>query len=184
MLGLRIDTLLGLSRHRYTYAVARRSVSPVMNRPRLEKLCKRRGSMRQTVTQRQASPVLERSIGVSKSNTWSFGCSPRVAAPAAVALLAPAELICCCITEEHQDDGGRLEDVTPKRTRPLVVLTRKPATCLARSASDVMVAAERMCMVRGRWSGRSLFLLSSLSTGAAALSALCKRRENPESTIQ
>lgn len=107
---------------------------------------------------RSPSPVLERSTGVSKSKTSSLGCCPRVAAPAVVPLplLAPTPvlllLICCSIIsmEEHDDDGGRAEDVTRTRTR---VLTPKPATCLARSASDVMVAAGRMCMVRRcRWS--------------------------------
>lgn len=74
---------------------------------------------------------------VSNSKTSSPGRGPCAAAPAAV-------LVICRVGERDHGGGGRAEDMS--RTRLLT--QKKPGTRLARSASEVMVAAERTCMVR------------------------------------
>lgn len=72
-------------------------------------------------------------MGVSKSKTPT----PAAAAPAAV-------LVICRGGERDHGGGVRAEDMS--RTRLLTL--KKPGTRLARRTSEVMVAAERTCMVR------------------------------------
>jgi len=107
-------------------------------------------------------PVLERSMGVSKSKTSAPGCWPCAAA-------TPAAVLVICRAGERDHGGGRAEEIS--RTRLLT--QKKPGTRLASSASEVMVAAERTCMVRRIVAGlisfgrlrRSEFLQSCCENG-------------------
>lgn len=80
------------------------------------------------------SPVLERSIGVSKSNASRRSCSGPL--PGGVVALRPVSPVLLMCRADERDDAEVTDDLM--RT-PL--LTRKPTTCLASNASDVMVDA-------------------------------------------